>query len=64
MHQEMIPEINRLIEELTELRMKFENGIASGKSYVEVKAIYLQMKELLRLLKQLEANKGRETAAN
>ncbi len=64
MRQEIIPEIDQLIQKLTELRVEFENGIAGGKSYSEVKAIYMQMKDLLRSLKQLEATGGREAAAN
>lgn len=52
MHQNMVPEIDKLIEKLTEVRSEFENGIANGKSYAEVKIIYLQMKELLRSLQQ------------
>jgi hypothetical protein len=61
----MIPEINSLIQKLTELRTEFENGISNGKSYAEVKVIYQQMKELGMLLKkQYEASGGKEAAAN
>lgn len=60
----MIPRINNLIEQLTQLRTEFESGIANGKTYSEVKTVYLQMKELQKLLQQQrEASQG-STAAN
>lgn len=64
MRHEMLPEINSLIQKLTELRTEFETGIICGKSYAEVKAIYLQIKELSHSLKQLEASGGKEAATN
>jgi hypothetical protein len=65
MRQEMLPEIDRLIKELTQLRSDFENGIDTGRSYIEVKNIYLQMQELLSVLKQLQASgNGQEASAN
>jgi hypothetical protein len=63
MQQDMLPQIDHLIAQLTELRAEFENGISNGKSYAEVKAIYLHMKELLSLLQQLQES-GRQAAAN
>jgi hypothetical protein len=50
MQQEIISDLHILISQLDKLKQEFNISIANGKSFVEVKAVHLQIKELTKLI--------------
>ena len=54
MHTQMVSDLETLITQLDKLKDDFNSGIINGKSFVEVKVLHLQIKELTQMINQLK----------
>ncbi len=61
MEQQIAIQINALIRQLEELRKRLDNGISEGKAFSEMKAVFLQIKELSHLIEEQGRALGRDT---
>lgn len=50
-------DLNKLSTQLVTLQHEMDQAISDGKSFIEVKIIHLQMKELSRLIEDLKSRR-------
>ena len=59
MQQEILTDLDNLMLQMKKLKADFLKGISDGKSFIQVKVIHLQIKELSRLIQQLTEKQDR-----